>query len=114
MVDKVHFLHLNVNRSFVDCNSLKQLVSEFALDIISLNEPYVLDSRIGAPNGYLEIHLDVSKYRTAFWISNRIIFAEVMQNHDMVAMQMSINKKEVLVITSYFQILPMLPTWIQF
>ena len=67
MTYKVRFLHLNVNKSFIARDGLKQLVNELALDIISLNEPYVLDTRTGAPDGYTEIHSDDPKYLAAFW-----------------------------------------------
>ena len=76
-------------------------MSELALDIISLNEPYVLDTRTGAPDGYTEIHLDDPKYLAVFWVSNRFPFVTVVRNHDMVAMRVSINKEDVLVITIY-------------
>ena len=101
MADKVNFLHLNVNKSFIARDGLKQLVNELALDIICLNEPYVLDTKTRVPDGYTEIHSDDTKYLAAFWLSDRIPILAVMRNHDMVAIRVSTNKEEVLAITNY-------------
>ena len=65
MGSKVRFLHLNMNRSFVARDGLKQLVLESSLDIVSLNEPHVQDSATGAPSGFTEVHSGELKFRAA-------------------------------------------------
>ena len=60
---KKKFLDLNANKSFVARDRLKKLKSELTLDMISLKEPYVLDSTTRAPNGYLEMYLGEPSFR---------------------------------------------------
>jgi hypothetical protein len=104
----IKFLQINLQHSRAATNNLLKTIEEDDIDVICIQEPYVINNKVvGIPRKYKILAYGEGKHTAAIVITNKIIdsiLIRQLSDEDAVVTKVMYNKVKIIIASMYFDI----------
>jgi hypothetical protein len=105
----IKFLQINLQHSRAATNNLIKTIEEDDIDVICIQEPYVINNKVvGIPRKYRILAHGEGRHRAAIVITNKMIdsiLIRQLSDEDAVVMEVVYNKVKIIIVSMYFDII---------